>query len=227
MARTTDSKPNPKSDERNIVAAVTSGADLEDQLAIIWEKNKTLIVYSIVGIFAIFGIYHLSAFMIERGKIAVQEDYAAADDSASKLAFAESESGNPLSGFAYKELAAEAYDSGDYAKAAEYFENAAKSAKDAIKDAAMIGQAMSLIQSGQPAEAKAILQSIVANESAGNIAEARYRLAALAVEERNFEQARTLITDLQANFSQETFYWIQKAVALQSKLPPEPAPESL
>lgn len=227
MAQSSDKKPIPKSDERNIVdAAVLSGADFEDQLALIWEKNKKFIIYSIVGIFAIFGIYHLSSYMVEKSRISVQKDYASADDSASKLAFAQKESGNPLGGFAYKELAAEAYEKGDYAKAAEYFENAARSTKGAIKDAAQMGQAMSLIQNGQTEQAQSILAEIVSNENAGNLAEARYRLAVIAVEEENFDYARTLIADLQANFSQETFYWIQKAMVLQSKLPVESDPVS-
>ncbi len=90
MAQSTDKNPTPKSDERNIVdSAIFSGGDLEDQLTLIWEKNKRFIIYSIAGIFAVFGVYHLSGFMIEQGRLAVQEDYASADDSASKLAFAQ------------------------------------------------------------------------------------------------------------------------------------------
>ncbi len=225
MAQSTDKKPTPKSDERNIVdSAILSGGDLEDQLALIWEKNKKFIIYSVVGIFAIFAIYHLSGYIAEQGRLAVQEDYASADDSASKLAFAQNESGNPLSGFAYKELAAEAYEAGDYTKAVEYFENASKSAKGAIKESAQMGHAMALIQAGQTDQAESILKELVSNENAGNLAEARYRLAALAVENGDFEYARTLIADLQTNFSQETFYWIQKAMSLQSKLPAESDP---
>lgn len=222
MAQSTDKNSTPKSDERNIVdSAILSGGDLEDQVTLIWEKNKKFIIYSIVGIFAVFGIYHISGFMIKQGQLAVQEDYASADDSASKLAFAQKESGDPLSGFAYKELAAEAYEEGDYAKAAEYFENASGSAKGAIKEASQMGHAMALIQTGQSDQAESILKELVSNENAGNLAEARYRLAALAVENEDFEYARTLIADLQTNFSQETFYWIQKAMTLQSKLPAE------
>lgn len=224
MAESSDKKSNPKSDERNIVdSAILSGADLEDQLSLIWEKNKKFIIYSVAGIFVLFGIYHLSNYLVERGRIAVQEAYASADDSASKLAFAQEESGNPLSGFAYKELAAEAYEEGDYAKAAEYYANAASSTKGAIKEAAQMGQAMALLQNGQTSDARAILREIVSNENASNLAEARYRLAAIAVEEKDYEYARTLITDLQSSFTQENFYWIQKAMSLQSKLPPAPA----
>ncbi len=225
MAQSPDKSSKPKSDERNVVsAAIASGADIEDQLALIWEQNKKLIVYSVVGIFVVFGIYHLSKFMAAQGRLAVQEDYAAADDSASKLAFAQEESGNPLSGFAYRELAAEAYEAGEYDKAAEYFENATKSAQGAIKESAQMGHAMSLLQTGQTAEARSVLETIVADKDAGNIAEARYRLAALAVESEDFDQARSLVADLQSNFTQETFYWIQKAMSLQSQIPAETTP---
>ncbi len=222
MAKSADNNPTPKSDERNLVAAAAaSGADFEDQLAIIWEKNKRFIIYSVVGIFAAFGIYHLSLFMAEQSRLSVQEDYASADDSASKLAFAEAEAGKPLSGFAFKQLADEAYEASEFGKAAGYYEQAAKSAKNAIKDAALMGQSMSLLQDGQSSAAQDILRVIVSNENAGNLAEARFRLASLAVEEENFEAARTLISDLLSNITQENFYWLQKAMVLQSKLPAE------
>ncbi len=221
MAQSEDDNPKPKSDERNIVdAAASSGADLEDQLALIWEENKKFIIYCVAGIFAVFGIYHFSKFMVAQAEASLKEDYASADDSASKLVFAEKESGNPLGGFAYSELAGEAYENGDFQKAADYYSSAAKSAKGAIRDAALMGQAMSLMQSGRSGEAREILEDIASNEEAGNAAEARYRLAELAVADEDYEVARNLITEIQSNFSQETFYWIQKAMSLQSKLPP-------
>ncbi|HCR29118.1 MAG TPA: hypothetical protein DIV79_03780 [Opitutae bacterium] len=221
MAQSKDDNPKPKSDERNIVdAAASSGADLEDQLALIWEENKKFIIYCVAGIFAVFGIYHFSKFMVAQAEASLKEDYASADDSASKLVFAEKESGNPLGGFAYSELAGEAYENGDFQKAADYYSSAAKSAKGAIRDAALMGQAMSLMQSGRSGEAREILEDIASNEEAGNAAEARYRLAELAVADEDYEVARNLITEIQSNFSQETFYWIQKAMSLQSKLPP-------
>ena len=90
MAQSSDKNSTPKSDERNMVAAAAaSGADFEDQLAILWENNKKFIIYSIVGIFAAFGIYHLSLFMAAQATVSLQEDYQSADDSASKLVFAE------------------------------------------------------------------------------------------------------------------------------------------
>ena len=221
MAQSKDDNPKPKSDERNIVdAAASSGADLEDQLALIWEENKKFIIYCVAGIFVVFGIYHFSKFMVAQAEASLKEDYASADDSASKLVFAEKESGNPLGGFAYSELAGEAYENGDFQKAADYYSSAAKSAKGAIRDAALMGQAMSLMQSGGSGEAREILDDIASNEEAGNAAEARYRLAELAVADEDYEVARNLITEIQSNFSQETFYWIQKAMSLQSKLPP-------
>ena len=225
MAQSTDENPKPKSDERNLVdAAASRGADLEDQLAQIWEENKKFIIYCVAGIFVVFGIYHLSKFMAAQAEASLKEDYASADDSASKLAFAEKESSNPLGGFAYSELAGEAYESGDFQKAADYYSKAVNAAKGAIRDAAMMGQAMSLVQSGDSSQARNILEDIVSNEDAGNATEARYRLAELAIADEDYDLARDLIAEIQSNFSQETFYWIQKAMSLQSKLPPEESP---
>ena len=157
--------------------------------------------------------------MSASAKVATQESYASADDSASKLAFAEDESGNPLSGFAFKQLGDEAYEAKEFGKAAGYYEKAASSAKDAIKDAALMGQAMSLLQNDQSDAAQVILRTIASDENAGNLAEARYRLATLAVEDENFDAARTYLEDLQTNITQENFYWLQKAMVLQSKIP--------
>ena len=225
MAQSKDDNPKPKSDERNMVdAAASSGADLEDQLAQIWEENKKFIIYCVAGIFVVFGIYHFSKFMVAQAEASLKEDYASADDSASKLAFAESESGNALGGFAFSELAGEAYEDGDFQKAAEYYSKASKSAKGAIRDAALMGQAMSLLQSGDQGQSREILEDLASNDEAGNATEARYRLAEVAVAEEDFEVARDLITEIQSNFSQETFYWIQKAMSLQSKLPPVESP---
>jgi tetratricopeptide (TPR) repeat protein len=221
MAQSKDDNPKPRSDERNLVdAAAASGADLEDQLALIWERNKKFIIYCIAGVFVVFGIYHFSKFMVAQAEASLKEDYASADDSASRLAFAERESSNPLGGFAYSELAGEAYESGDFPKAADYYSRASKSAKGAIRDAALMGQAISLLQSGESGQARGILEDLASNEEAGNATEARYRLAELAIAEEDFDVARNLITEIQTNFSQETFYWIQKAMSLQSKLPP-------
>ena len=123
MAHSSDKNPTPKSDERNLVAAAAaSGADFEDQLALIWEKNQKFIIYSIVGIFVVFGIYQLSLYLSASAKISVQESYASADDSASKLAFAEDEAGEPLSGFAFKQLGDEAYEAKEYGMVDEVLE---------------------------------------------------------------------------------------------------------
>ena len=84
-----------------------------------------------------------------------------------------------------------------------------------------MGQAMALLQDGQSATAQDILRIIASNDNAGNLAEARYRLATLAVEEENFDAARTYLEDLQANITQENFYWLQKAMVLQSRIPAE------
>ena len=74
MAQSKDDNPKPKSDERNIVdAAASSGADLEDQLALIWEENKKFIIYCVAGIFVVFGIYHFSKFMVPQAEASLKE----------------------------------------------------------------------------------------------------------------------------------------------------------
>ncbi len=222
MAKQNKSNKTPKSDTRNVVSTEASGSvDFEDQLASIWDENKKLITYGILGIFLIFAVYNIGKFIVARGEFAIQEGYTAAETSEEKNEWAESESGHPLSGFAFKQLADEAYKAGDFEKAAELYANAAKSAKSAIKDAANLGLAMCHLQDGETDEAREIFEKLAEDEASTNQLEAMYQLANLAKTDGDFAQAREYVERIQQNASQETFYWIQKAIILQNELPPE------
>jgi len=222
MAKSTSSDKTPKSDERNIVSGGSAGSvDFDDQMVVIWEKNKNFILGSIAAIFVVFFGYHAVGFMAQYGENSKKEGYQAASDDAAKLAWANDEAGHPLSGFAFKELADKAFEDGEFATAADRYAKAADSAESAIAEAAKLGQAMSLLQLDKVAEAKSALSSLADNEEASNQVEALYRLAEIEFAADNHEGARGYINRIQDKSSQETFYWVQKAMMIQMQLPKE------
>jgi len=217
------SKKTPKNDERNVVAGEAGSIDFDDRVAAIWEKNKTFIIGCIAAVFAIYIGYHAVGFIQRQAEASAKAGYQEADDPEAKLAWAEDESGHPLSGFAFKELADADYSDRDFAAAAERSAQAAAHSEGAIAQAALMGQAMSLLQQKKVETAKGILETLANDEDAANQVEALYRLAEMAYEANNYSEARDYISRIQDKSSQETFYWTQKALTLQMQLPPEDA----
>lgn len=222
MAKSSSSKKTPKSDERNIVTSGSSGSfDLDDQIAVIWEQNKNFIFGSIAVIFVVFFAYHAVGYLAHRADESKKEGYQAAIDDTTKLAWATDESGHPLSGFAFKELADKAFQNGDFSAAANHYAEAADSANGVIAEAAKLGEAMALLQLGKIDQAKAALATLADNEEAANQVEALYRLAEIEYSENNYDAVRDYISRIQDEPSQEAFYWVQKALTLQTQLPQE------
>ena len=220
MAKSSSSKKTPKSDERNIVTSGSSGAiDLDDQIVVIWEQNKKFIFGSIAAVFVAFFAYHAFGYLAHRTEESKKEGYQAAINYAAKLAWANDESGHPLSGFAFKELADKAFEVGDFPTAADHYAKAADSANGVIAEAAKLGEAMALLKLGMINEAKAALTMLADNEEAANQVEALYRLAEIEYSVNNYDAVRYYISRIQNNSSQETFYWVQKASTLQMQLP--------
>ena len=220
MAKSSSSKKTPKSDERNIVSSGSSSAiDLDDQIAVIWEQNKNFIFGSIAAVFVAFFAYHAFGYLTHRAEESKKEGYQAAMNDAAKLAWANEESGHPLSGFAFKELADKAFETGDFSTAANHYAKAADSASGVIAEAAKLGEAMALLKLDQISDAKAALTTLADNEEAANQVEALYRLAEIEYSANNYDAVRDYISRIQDKPSQEAFYWVQKALTLQMQLP--------
>jgi len=222
MANSSSSDKSPKSDERNIVSGGSSGSlDFDDQMAVIWEKNKNFVYGSIAAIFVIFFAYHSVGFFTDRAEAGKQEGYQAAADDAAKLDWANKQSGHPLSGFAFKELGDKAFTDGDFAAASGHYAKAAENANGIIAEAAKLGEAMAFIKLDKTSEATAALKTLADNEEAANQLEALYRLAEIEYSANNYDATRDYIRRIQDKSSQETFYWVQKALTLQMQLPQE------
>ncbi len=206
----------PKNDERNIVGPdQIEIQDLEDQVIMFWEKNKSTIIGSVAFIFAAFLGFQGFKFLQHRADENLKAGYQAADTSEAKAAWAEEEAGEPLSGFAFKELGDEAYQAGELAKAEGYYREASKSAAAPVDQAATIALAVTLIDLDKASEAKSLLQPIADDVTALAQAEARYRLAFIASQEGDATTARALIDAI----SDESFYWKSRARSIEQKLP--------
>lgn len=211
---------NPESDERNIVGAEQVNVqDLEDQLYMIWEKNKGLILGGVGFVFAVFFGFQGMQYFEKSAVSGQQERYQAADTPSEKLAFAEDDSGEPLAGLAAKELADDAYAEGNFAQAEALYRDAATSTIAPLKDAATLGMAIAQQAQGNLSDAKTTLESLANSETAANAAEAQYRLALIAKEEGDLETARSLIEAI----PDEAQFWKARARSLEQELPSEDA----
>lgn len=218
MSNKKPAKNNPKNDERNIVGSdQVEIQDLEDQVFLIWQNNKGLILGGIGFVFAFFlGFQGLKAYQ-KSAEAKLLAGYQDAATDAAKKAWAEDEAGHPLSGFAEKELADAAFASGDFATAEAHYHAAAKDSASVVKDAATVGIAVSLLEQGKTADAKSVLETLANNSEAANQAEAQYRLALIAQSEGDTEAARTLIESI--SDEPQAQFWKARALSLEQELP--------
>lgn len=218
MAKSKDTSQPPGGDERNVVPASESGlTDIETRLAVFWEKYQKLVLGGIAAILVLFLAVRLYQFIDERAEAARQKAYAELADTEAKLAWAEENAGHPLAGLAFKELADEAYAQERHDDSARLYAQAAASARSSLAEAAKFGQAMALLEQEKSDEARAILERLADDERAGNQQQAKYQLARLAIDEGRYEEARSHLREIVQ--VPRGFYWMQKAMELQQRLP--------
>lgn len=209
-------KTAPKSDERNIVGPdQVDIQDIENQIILIWEQNKGLILGGIAFVFAAFIGFQGFKFLQHRAEVSLQEGYLEATTTEAKASWAQDEASSPLGGFAFKELGDEAYAAGEYSKAASHYEAAIASTLSPIKDAAQIGLAMALVQQGKRGEARSLLSTLADDPDSLNRGEAQYRLALIASEDGDTATARSYIESI----SEQDFFWRSRAQTLERTLP--------
>lgn len=207
-----------KSDERNMVPETTDIADIEANLSIFWAKYGKQITIAIIAVFAIFLGVQLTSVMARKAEEGKKAAYSeASSDDASLLAWAEKESGHPLSGLAFKELADKAYADNKFEDAVSLYGKATDSTREAVKQASQIGQAMSLLELGSKADAKTILKNLALEKNNTSQPEAKYRLALLAISDGDTIEASALLDEILQD--SERTLWSQKAAQLKSTLP--------
>ncbi len=200
--------------------AVPADPGFEGNVQALWDKNKNFILLVcaliLVGIIAREGWQYFSE-MREKSR---QEDYARASDKPDQLiAFAEANSGHPLAGVAYLQVADRKFESADYKDASTLYAKAAGNLKnDALLGRAKLGSAVSLLESGDASGGESALKAVGADQTLTKSvrAEATYHLAAIASEAGRTEDAKKLVDDVtKIDLSGP---WAQRATMLLSTL---------
>ncbi|EDY84707.1 tetratricopeptide repeat domain protein [Verrucomicrobiia bacterium DG1235] len=216
MAKNNPRKSSPKNDERNVVGPdQVDIQDIENQVIMIWEKNKGSIIGGIAFVLAVFLGFQGVKLMKVKAEENLKEGYQEASAEGTKAEWAADKTGKALSGFAFKELGDEAYANGNLAEAENYYREAVASTKEPIKEAATIALAITLVDQGKTSDAKALLQPIADNPLALAQAEAQYRLASIATKEGDADTARSLIESI----NEQAFFWKSRAQTLENGLP--------
>jgi hypothetical protein len=155
-------------DDRNLVTIDENylAPSFEDRVAMFWDKHGktviTLLVLVVVGLVARWGF---DQFAQSRER-AISAEFAAARDAAALRAFVAAHPQAPLAGAALLRLADEAYTAGDFAAAQTDYDAAARQlAGSPLGDRARLGSAISKLQAGEQAAARAALEAL-ANDAA-------------------------------------------------------------
>lgn len=209
-------------DDRNLVLVDDDfeEADFEERMWLFWNRNKQAIVTGIAATFiAIFGVYGYQEYL--RGKLeATQQAYMNATTPEEKTEFAKQHSENILAGIATLQLADEAYQAEDYARAAELYEQAIKTLDtQTAGPRAKLGLGVSLAKQGENDRAIQTLESLLDDpESIAAIkAEAAYHLAVLSLGDEDYETARHKLEYITSLDGQR--FWNERARMLQIMLP--------
>ncbi|MGC9452316.1 MAG: tetratricopeptide repeat protein [Oceanipulchritudo sp.] len=194
-------------------------ADLEERFNDFWKKNGVGIFGGIaIGAVIVIGI-QLFQYFEQRKEDSIRETFAAADTIELKMAFIEEHPEHQLSGLAQLQVADERYGEGEYGVAAEQYADAADIFEDpTLVSRALLGQGMSLLQSGRTEDGHSVLEAIALDSSAldQTRGEAAYHLAVSYWEAGETEKALEA-TDIILQLEGASL-WVFRANALRDRL---------
>ena len=181
-------------------AAPVAEPGFEVTVHALWNKNRNFILLLCgVVLLVIVGREGWQYFSAMREKN-LQEQYALISDKPEKLgAFAESNSGHPLAGVAYLQIADGKFEAADYKQAGTFYAKAAGILKnEALLGRAKLGTAMSQVNGSDVAAGEASLKAVVADQALPKTirAEANYHLASLAYEAGKLDDAKKFLAEV-------------------------------
>jgi len=204
---------NPESD-------LPPDADLEERFNDFWKKNGTGIFGGIaIGAVVVVGI-QLFQYLDVKKEEGIREAFAATESVASKLEFADEYPEHALAGLAHLQVADEQYASESFVDAAESYAAAARDFEDpTIISRALMGQGMSLLQSGNVASGQSVLEAVALDNSAlkQTRGEAAFHLAISNWESGDLEGAQKAIDII---LELDTPFWAYRANLLSERLNP-------
>ncbi len=188
-------KPPPARDP-NADSELPPDADLEERFNDFWKRNGAGIFGGIaLGAVIVIGLQLYRHFEQKR-EDGIRAAYAEAQTPEELLAFAGSHAGHQLAALASLQVADARYAEGQYAAAAELYAQAARGFSDPVLvSRALLGQGMSLLQSGAVESGHALLEA-VALDGAGLAqirGEAAYHLAVSRWERGDLQGARAAL----------------------------------
>lgn len=223
MAPLPQQTPSPVSgDDRNLIVVDENylAPSFEDRVRIFWERHGRTVITALVLIAIFFAAKSLFGVYAAHRENVIRTVYAeAGDDVAALRSFAIANPGAALSGAAWARVGDAAYADGDYTIAAEAYAAAATILKsDAIGARASMGQAISLLKSGNDGT-RSVFEGL-ANDTlfpAPFRAEAAYRLGVMASDAGQVEEAsRFLALAISVDTSG---LWAQRASRLVERMP--------
>lgn len=211
--------PPPENQSQAQPAAPDSGVELA--LHSFWEKNRSLLIGAcVVALLVIIGREGWQ-YVAASSEAKVREQYARIADRPEQLAaFASANSGHALAGVAYLQLADTKYGAADYKSAAENYKKAADVIKEPLLlGRAKLGEAISVLKSGDQARAETALKALLADTTLLNEvrAESAYHLASLADSAGNTAEVGRLVGEI--NKIDATGIWAQRGSMLLAPKP--------
>lgn len=211
-------------DDRNLVLVDEDfqDADFEDRVWLFWQRHGKKTVAIAVAVFlAIIG----AIVFVEVGKMrvnALQNEYAATNSVAEKLAFAAANESDPIAGTAYFSAANALVSEEKFREAAEAYGNAARVFAGtpefaAMRDRAKIAQAAALARDAAGKEQSlALLKTLAGTPDADPLyrGQAMYVLAAEALAAGNLDESRLWINEIERALSPANIWRGQAQVLL-------------
>jgi len=187
----------PQADERNLVIVDEDfeEADIEDKLWLFWERNKVVVVatviLAIVGVLGVQGYNAWQASQLESMRLS----FAEAETPEARLDFAQNHADHPLSAVARMEVARERFEAGEFAAAAELYEQAILPANgSALEGAPALRAGVAYIRAGNAEKGSELLKDLLDKKAILETyrAEAGYHLGILALGSGNYEEAASI-----------------------------------
>ncbi len=223
--RNPEKKPHSAGDDRNLVLVDEDfqDADFEDRVWLYWQRHgKKTVAIAVLVFLAIIG----TIVYVEVGKMrlaALQNEFANAQTTEQKLAFAAANTSDTIAGTAYFAAGNELFSAEKYSEAAEAYGNAARVFSREEKTASMgaraqIAQASALARAKDGlAPALALLKTLAGTPSADPLyrGQAMYALAAEALSAGNLAEARLWLNEIERALPPQNVWRPQAQVLIE------------
>jgi hypothetical protein len=206
-------------DERHLVDASDSEEiSFEDRVSIYWMENKAFISSCIFALALVIIAFNGMRIYKANAVSNLQAGYSEAVANETLAEFAKANANKDLGGLAALNVADEAYASGDFEKAANFYSIAADALADSIlAGRAQLGQAFARYYAGEESAALAQLASIATDSSLAEAAraEAAYHLAVEADVAGRSEEFDRYVAQIEA--SPTATQWQQRLTIYQQQ----------